>query len=153
LTAAGTGRGGIQLAAPRRPVLTLERAQGQPQHLLDRFARIEGPQTAGGFAHAQRRPVSVHDVGTATFYRPVEREAVLAAGIQSAYVTPLITVTGVIVGVLSVHRERPGELSRAEQARLDDIAARAAEWLLWHRETVVADALNDLHARAQARRG
>jgi ANTAR domain len=152
LTAAGTGRGGIQLAAPRRPVLTLERTQGQNQDLLDRFARVEGAHTAAGIAHLQRRPVAVHDVAAATFYRPAEREAALDGGIRGAYVTPLLTAAGDSMGVLSVHRERAGAPTPAEQGRLDDIAGNAASWLLWYRETVLVDALNDLHARARGAR-
>ena len=43
--------------------------------------------------------------------------------------TPLISVTGNVLGMLSTHYDRPGEPDALDLEAIDLIAARAAYWL------------------------
>jgi GAF domain-containing protein len=77
-------------------------------------------------------------------------EVLRHAGCRSAQSTPLVAPDGPVLGTLSTYDSRPGRRpSPQEAARLDLVAREAGAWLDWHLRTVVLDALEFLHQRAQ----
>src|SRR5260221_662034 len=52
-----------------------------------------------------------------------------AAGVRAVQSTPLVSVTGNVLGMLSTHYDQPFQPDEAELEAIDLIAGRAAYWL------------------------
>ncbi len=107
---------------------------------------MEGPTTSCGQAARERQQVTVKDVAVADVFDDDARHAILQAGSRAAHSLPLTTRTGAVLGMVSSHHERPlTGLSGTQLAALDAVGGSVGQWLLWHRHTLVLDALEHLH--------
>jgi hypothetical protein len=115
----------------------------------------ESTLTATAAAHHRRVRLVLTDVATDPILTdPNERMVLLANGSRALQSSPLPTVSGEPVGVVTTHHARPGRTpTRAEHARLDAITTETGAWLTWHRRTVILDALEHVHASARATAG
>ncbi|MFJ8596207.1 hypothetical protein [Streptomyces sp. NPDC093598] len=108
----------------------LERSRAEVRDLRAR-ARVRGPDRTFRQAHRS---------GSGS------RGAVLSV--------PLTTASGLCVGMVSAHMDRPLHgLTAAQTKALDTVGGQAGRWLAWHDRTVVLDALEHLHALGRAGRG
>lgn len=78
---------------------------------------------------------------------PVRPSCRRAAGPPTA--SPLITVKGHVLGMVSSHHGHPLHgFSRLQLAALQQTGTDVGRWLSWHWDTVVLDALERLHVQA-----
>ncbi len=91
------------------------------------------------------------DIATDRVFSDTAREVILATGSRTAHSIPMTGASRRVVGVFSVHSSQAGRgLTNAEAGILHQLATRAELWLEWHERSVVLDALEDLHQRAQS---
>ena len=120
----GTDLGLLSLCASENDGLNLKVHSGFDEKFLRQIVWVPPGGGACGSSYEQRRRVVVEDVEVdpvCALYREAAREA----GIRACHSTPLITRSGHIIGVLSVHfrqRHRPSE----RETRLMDLYARMA---------------------------
>ncbi|MGW0330769.1 ANTAR domain-containing protein [Streptomyces sp. NPDC003011] len=141
------GMGNVQLA--EGGMLRLEKHTGLDREFTDFFAFVQDETTSCAQAAAQRQQVTVKDVAVADVFDEDSRRTILHAGSRAAHSLPLTSRAGTVLGMISSHHERPlTDFTRAQLAALDTIGTQVGQWLLWHRHTVVLDALEHLHATA-----
>lgn len=96
----------------------------------------------------------MRDVESDPVFSEPARRAILAAGSRACHGVPLTTASGLCVGMVSAHLDRPVQgLTTAQTKALDTVGGEAGRWLAWHDRTVVLDALEHLHAFGRAGRG
>ncbi|MFJ8988793.1 ANTAR domain-containing protein [Streptomyces sp. NPDC102279] len=152
LHVADTGMGNVQLVG--NGMLRLEKHTGLNREFTDFFAFVRDAGTACAQAVRQRQQVTVKDVESADVFDEDSRHAILQAGSRAAHSLPLIGRAGQVLGIISSHHERT--LRGFSQTQLTDLAATGTvvgRWLHWHRQTVVLDALEHLHAQATGTNG
>jgi PAS domain S-box-containing protein len=122
-TLADTDMGVLYLSDPARGTLVPGAQLGFDEKFL---AEIERQPTGGvtGACHEEGRRIVVEDVMTDPRFEAM-RPAALRAGIRAVHSTPLITRSGVRVGVLSTHYREPHRPTPREQ-HLADLCARQA---------------------------
>ena len=77
-----------------------------------------------------RARIVVSDIATDPVFAGSAAGRVLAAaGVRAVQSTPLVSVTGIVLGMLSTHYEQPFQPGEAELEAIDLIAERAAYWL------------------------
>jgi GAF domain-containing protein len=146
-----TGMGNVQLA--ESGMLRLEKHTGLNRQFTDFFAFVQDSTTSCAQAAAQRQQVTVKDVAVADVFDEDSRRTILHAGSRAAHSLPLTSRAGTVLGMISSHHEQPlTDFTRAQLAALDATGAQVGQWLLWHRHTVVLDALEHLHTTARAAR-
>ncbi|MFJ9023427.1 ANTAR domain-containing protein [Streptomyces sp. NPDC102259] len=142
-----TPMGNVQLSEKGR--LRLARHTGLNRYFCDFFAFVDAPTTSCAQAAGQRRQVTVRDVESAPVFDEASRHAILQAGSRAAHSVPLVNRLGVPLGMVSSHHERPLKgFTHAELAALRQTGSDVGRWLAWHWNTVVLDALEQLHAAA-----
>ncbi|MGW7054805.1 ANTAR domain-containing protein [Streptomyces sp. NPDC054887] len=147
LTIAGTHMGNVQVAD--RSGLRLEKHTGHPKEFTDFFAFVDGPTTACSQAAAGKEQVTVRDVATAEVFDEDSRRTILEAGSRACHSVPLSDGQSVR-GVISSHHARPlTGFTRLEMRALEATGQAMGRWLTWHRDTVVRDALEELHRIAR----
>ena len=128
LEAAHAPMGNVQLKG--EDGLRIVAQRGLPQPFLDFFARVTEAHCACGTAGRMASRIVVSDVATHPIFAGSEGGKVLAAaGVRAVQSTPLISITGNVLGMLSTHYDQPGEPEPAELEAIDLIASRAAYWL------------------------
>ncbi|AEM85072.1 ANTAR domain-containing protein [Streptomyces violaceusniger] len=148
LEVVGSEMGDVQLADPVSG-LRMEQHHGFGREFLDFFAHVGEGETSCATAAARARPVTA-DIATDPVFSDTAREVILATGSRTAHSIPMTGASRRVVGVFSVHVSQAGRsLTNAEAGILHQLATRAGLWLEWHERTVVLDALEDLHQRAQ----
>ncbi|BBJ46085.1 hypothetical protein SSPO_088030 [Streptomyces antimycoticus] len=148
----GSDMGDLQLADPVSG-LRMEQHHGFGREFLDFFAHVGEGGTSCATAAARARPV-MSDIATDRVFSDTAREVILATGSRTAHSIPMTGASRRVVGVFSVHVSQAGRsLTNAEAGILHQLATRAGLWLEWHERTIVLDALEDLHQRAQGWRG
>ncbi|MFE2444082.1 ANTAR domain-containing protein [Streptomyces sp. NPDC059426] len=144
----GSDMGDVQLADPVSG-LRMEQHHGFGREFLDFFAHVGEGETSCATAAARARPV-MSDIATDRVFSDTAREVILATGSRTAHSIPMTGASRRVVGVFSVHSSQAGRgLTNAEAGILHQLATRAGLWLEWHERSVVLDALEDLHQRAQ----
>jgi anti-anti-sigma regulatory factor len=145
-----TTSGDLQLVDAPNGVLRLEQHRGLPPEFVDFFATVSDSSTPCGVALQRKARVVVLDVATDPIFAGTSsRKMVLDVGIRSVQSTPLLTPDGRCVGMISTHDSRIGKTPTATQtAQLDGEANELASWLDWHQRTIVLDALEYVHQRA-----
>ncbi|MFE1009772.1 ANTAR domain-containing protein [Streptomyces sp. NPDC058794] len=139
-----TGMGNVQLA--ENGLLRLEKHTGLNQEFTDFFAFVQDSTTACAQAAQERRQVTVKDAAVADIFDDGSRHAILQAGARGVHSLPLTSPSGAVLGMVSCHHERPlPGLTQAQLTALDGLGTQVGRWLLWHRHTVVLDALEHLH--------
>ncbi|MEJ1202447.1 ANTAR domain-containing protein [Streptomyces sp. CCNWLW237] len=140
-----TGMGNVQLA--ENGLLRLEKHTGLNQEFTDFFAFVQDSTTACAQAAQERRQVTVKDAAVADIFDDDSRHAILQTGARGVHSLPLTSPSGAVLGMVSSHHERPlPGLSQAQLDALDTLGTQIGRWLLWHRHTVVLDALEHLHS-------
>lgn len=115
-----------ELAEP----LEIVEQRGFGEEFLDCFRRISlSDPSACGRALLHRTTVVIDDVMMDEEFAPF-REVALRAGFRSVQSTPLLSSTGVVIGVLSTHDPQPGRPSEDQLAALREIARSAADAIL-----------------------
>ncbi|MEU1911511.1 ANTAR domain-containing protein [Streptomyces massasporeus] len=154
LAVVGTDMGNVQLADPARGGLRIEQHTGLTDDFVDFFAHVGEDGTSCAQAARDLAQVTVHDVESAPVFTEPARQAILAAGSRSCHSVPLTTASGLCVGMVSAHLDRPLDaLTTTQTKALDAIGGQAGRWLAWHDDTVVLDALEHLHALGSAGHG
>jgi ANTAR domain len=143
--------GNVQVVDSTNGDLRIETHRGHPGEFLDFFDRVGHTGSACALASQSATRVTIADVATDTAYTPASRSVMLAAGYRACHSVPLRGPAR-LEGMVSTHFRRTGPVLTPAQCRaLDDLGEQAGAWLDWHQATVVADALDDLHARASRR--
>lgn len=128
LEAAHAPMGSVQVKGDDGLRIVAQRGLSQP--FLDFFACVTDASCACGSASRMASRIVVSDVATHPIFAGSEAGKVLAAaGVRALQSTPLISVTGNVLGMLSTHYDQPGEPEAAELEAIDRIAGRAAYWL------------------------
>ncbi|MGW0818623.1 ANTAR domain-containing protein [Streptomyces viridiviolaceus] len=154
LAVVGTDMGNVQLADRVHGGLRIEKHTGLTPDFVDFFGYVGDRGTSCAKAAQDVTQVTVHDVGTDPVFTEPAREAILTAGSRACHSVPLTTASGLCLGMVSAHVDRPlGELTPAQLKVLDALGAETGRWLAWHEHTVVLDALEHLHALGRAARG
>lgn len=120
----GADMGLLSLCDTERDGLNLKVQSGFDQEFLKFVEWVPPGAGACGTCYEQRRRVVIEDVETDPIFAEY-REAARRAGFRACHSTPLITGTGNIIGVLSVHFRQPHSPSNRE-TRLIDLYARMA---------------------------
>ena len=114
----------LSLCSSERDGLHLKVHRGFDKEYLRQIEWVPPGAGACGTCYEQRQRVVVENVETDPVFT-LYREAARAAGISACHSIPLITRTGSIIGVLSVHFRQPHRPSERE-IRLMDLYARMA---------------------------
>ncbi|MEU1167191.1 GAF and ANTAR domain-containing protein [Streptomyces sp. NPDC005921] len=142
--------GNVQLA--ECGMLRLEQHIGLNRHFTDYFAFVDDSTTACAQAAEERRQVTVKDVASSDIFDEASRQTILRAGSRACHSVPLVSPKGRVMGMISTHHERPvGGFSPARLTALHHLGGQVGRWILWHRNTTVFTALNDLHGSATRR--
>lgn len=151
LTITDSDTGNVQVVDSTNGDLRIETHRGHPGEFLDFFDRVGHTGSACALASRSATRVTIADVATDAAYTPESRSVMLAAGYRACHSIPLCGPAR-LEGMVSTHFGRTGPvLSPAQCRALDELGEQAGAWLDWHHATVVADALDDLHARASRR--
>ena len=149
-------RSDLQLSSsgPRRG-LDLLASRGFSTAFVTQFAfvdarPVDGKTTACALALSRKESVSIPDVTSSAIFAPTALRTLEAERVRTVHSTPMATAgQGKCIGVLSIHRARPGRVpNRATQAELGRIAGQTGAWVTWQRRTARLHALEDLHERA-----
>lgn len=125
-----SGKGLLMLFDRERQELYLAASVGMDDRFLKNVGRIPLGVGAAGHAVAEHRPVIVEDNETDPIAEPF-REPSRLAGYRAVYSTPLITLEGDAVGVISICFQEPHRPSGRE-VRLVELYARHAAELIDH---------------------
>ncbi|MFI8219462.1 ANTAR domain-containing protein [Streptomyces sp. NPDC085932] len=154
LAVTDTGMGNVQLTDRVRGGLRIEEHTGLTPDFVDFFAHVGEDGTSCAQAARDVAQVTVREVESAPVFTEPARQAILAAGSRACHSVPLTTASGLCVGMVSAHMDRPVRgLTTTQLKALDVMGVQAGRWLAWHDHTVVRDALEYLHALGRARRG
>lgn len=127
LRATGAERGNVQLLHPEG--LRIVEHRGFEPPFLDFFSCVRNEGTCGASLKVARRVVVPDVRADPMFAGDAIAEIMARANVRSVQSTPLIGVSGKVLGVLNTHREEKGEPGTDELHALDDIATRTAHWL------------------------
>jgi len=104
LALTGTRRGNIQVMDWTSGHLEIAAQHGFDHEFLKFFARVRADDgSACGRALAAREAIIVNDVERDKAFSPASRSIVLGSGIRAVQSMPLISTSGALVGMLSVH--------------------------------------------------
>ncbi|WP_280154458.1 ATP-binding protein [Piscinibacter sp. XHJ-5] len=119
-----TGRGLVSLFDPRLRRLAIEASTGFDEESLRRLCAAGSGPLACDAAFVQGRRVVVEDIERDPDFEPL-REQAQREGIRALHSTPLLSMSGDVIGVLSVHFAQP-RLPTPREISLTDIYARKA---------------------------
>ncbi|WP_055489228.1 ANTAR domain-containing protein [Streptomyces sp. TP-A0356] len=154
LTVVEAGMGDVQTVDRAAGGLRMEKHIGLTPEFIDFFEHVGEGGTACALAARNVAQVTVQDVAKDPLFTEPAREAILRAGSRACHSVPLTTASGVCVGMVSAHLERPLDgLTTAQTKALDVLGVEAGEWLAWYHRTVVVDALEHLHALGRGHTG
>ena len=100
-------RGNVQLADPATGALRIAAHQGFGPEFLEYFAVVTDDGSACGRAARSNAQVVIADVATDPRFAP-HCDIAAASGFRAVQSTPLTTLDGRLVGMLSTHYSRPG---------------------------------------------
>ena len=125
----GASLGNVQLYKPGPQVLEITRQQGFKREFLDFFHHVSVEDScACGRAFRNGSTIISPDVDQDPDFAPY-LSVMRAAGVRACQSTPLITSTGLLVGVVSTHFREPGNISAATMQATQLFARQAAEVL------------------------
>lgn len=126
LLATGSALGNVQILNPATRTLKIGEQRGFGKDLLAFFSAVHLSGSACAAAFRDRRPVQVSDVTTDGNFSEDTRRVVLEAGVRAVHSTPLITPSGVLFGILSIHYPEPAVVSPRALALVEQVAERTA---------------------------
>jgi hypothetical protein len=129
LAAAGTDLGNVQLL-DAEGALRIAAQRGFEPPFLDFFDTVKGPDSACGVALILARQYAIADVKDHPVFAGTQAgEVVVGAGVRAVESTPIMSASGVALGMLSVHHRCPGMPGDSVMALLARIARRAGALL------------------------
>jgi len=126
LSASGADRGNIQILNPQTGSLRIAAHYGFGAEFLDYFAVVDDRGSACGRAALEHAQVVIPDVALDASFEPHRRIAA-ASGFRAVQSTPLVDLSGRMVGVVSTHYPQPFRPSDRDLRILDRIGELAAE--------------------------
>lgn len=132
--------------------LTIAAQTGFEQPFLDFFKRVDAStDNAYGTALTSRQRVIIDDVTTVLHDSP-SLKVLLAAGVRAVQLTPLVSVSGEVVGMFSTYYRTSPHLEEADLRWLDLMARQAADFIERCRlEHARASASDELEHRVKDR--
>ena len=134
--------------------LSIAAYEGFQQPFLDFFKRVDASTDhAYGAALASRARVIIDDVTQSPVFRgSPSLNVLLTAGVRAVQVTPLVSLSGDLVGIFSTHYRTSPRLEEADLRWLDLLARQAADLLERRRlEDVRTKASDELERRVKDR--
>ena len=125
MLATGAPLGNVQLVNPASGALEIVAQRGFGKEFLDFFALVHFHGSACAAALRDRGPVLVSDVATDANYNDESRAVMLRAGARAVVSTPLLTTTGMVIGVASTLYPEPTRTSMEARALATRCARRA----------------------------
>ncbi|MEU1117036.1 MULTISPECIES: ANTAR domain-containing protein [unclassified Streptomyces] len=151
LSVTDTDMGNVQLVED--DILRMAKHAGLPRQFTDYFAFVEG-NTSCSRAAAASHQVTVKEVALSAGFDDDTRRVILSSGSRACHSVPLVDEQNTVRGVISSHHARPlAGFSQTQLRALDGTSRALGTWIRWHRQTVLVDALQDLHRLALASRG
>jgi GAF domain-containing protein len=124
--------GNIQLYDPKARRLRIYVQRGFRQRFLDFFDSVHLGEPACGSALKAARRVIVSDVTDSPIFPSAETmEVMLDAGVRSVQSTPVMSKSGVLLGMLSTHYRAVGGVAGTDLRLIDHFASRAAGIIEW----------------------
>ena len=112
VTTGGAACADLQLFDSDAGVLRIVAQWGLSSRFLDFFVTVDsGGSSACAVALSTRNSVSIEEVSRSPLFTPAGRDVMLDAGSSAVYSYPLMTATGDVLGVLSLHRPTPADRS------------------------------------------
>ncbi|HJV84406.1 MAG TPA: ATP-binding protein [Noviherbaspirillum sp.] len=135
----GCRQGLLSLYDPERNCLVARASIGLSEHAMQLLATVEINQGACGLACGQRRRVVVEDTETEPCFA-AWRQLAREEGFRAVHSTPLITASGVVMGVISVHLPTPRRPTEREMRMADICAGKASVFTERARAQAIAQA-------------
>ena len=134
--------------------LTIAAQTGFERPFLDFFQRVDGgTDRAYGMALTSRQRVIIDDVTQTTILQDSPSlKVLLAAGVRAVQLTPLVSVSGELVGMFSTYYRTSPQLEEADLRWLDLMSRQTADLLERRRvESARAKASDELERRVKDR--
>jgi PAS domain S-box-containing protein len=134
--------GNIQLRDRDSGRLRIMASRGFDAPFLDFFNAVHDGQAACGTAMLNEKRVVIEDVSTSPIFAGTrELDVLLTAGVRAVQSTPLVSRSGILVGILSTHYRVPRCPTEKDFRLLDLVARQAADFLeRHHAEQALQDA-------------
>lgn len=148
IATAGADKGNIQLLAKTTGELQINVQRGFGDEFVEFYSQIHSGEAACGTAMRSRKCVVVEDITRSPIFLSQARalELKLAAGVRAVTCTPMLTRSGQLVGVLSVHFGTPHRPSDRDLHLLELLARQAADLI---ERTRKEEALRRAHDRVE----
>ncbi|HEX3251878.1 MAG TPA: ATP-binding protein [Pyrinomonadaceae bacterium] len=126
----GADKGNVQLLDHPSGVLRLAAQSGFDESFLEFFKSVRGGDTACGVALHTKQRVTVEDVTKSEIYagRP-SLDAMREADVMAVQSLPLLSSTGNVLGIISVHSTEVHRASEQELRLMDLLARQTADYL------------------------
>jgi len=123
-------KGNIQTYDATSGMLVIVAQRGFDKPFLDFFSSVSDASSACGEAMKMTGPVIVEDVAHSDiFFGKPSLKVVTDAGVRAVLSTPLASSTGHLMGVMSVHFQRPHRLAERDMHFLGLLIRQAADYL------------------------
>jgi PAS domain S-box-containing protein len=119
--------GSIQLLDPKTSTLHIAAQRGLPGSWTDYWASVTDGHGASGTALKRGERVIVEDVEQSPIFTATDLDVQRKAGVRAVQSTPLVSVSGQRIGVLSTHLTHPGRPDEHALTLLDMLAHEAAD--------------------------
>ena len=126
----GADKGNVQYLDPETGVLTLAAQRGFDEPLVEFLESIGGDDTASGIAWRTKQRVIVEDINKSEIYLGKHTfDAMREADVHAVQALPLLSSTGHVLGIISVHFAVAHRASEQELRLMDLLARQTADYL------------------------
>src|SRR5215831_14051234 len=130
--------GNIQLYDAKAARLIIRVQHGFRRPFLDYFDSVHSGEAACGSALQAGKRVVVSDVTDSPVFRSGDGlEVLLDAGVRSVQSTPLVSISGAVLGMLSTHHRSIRTFAERDLQIIDHFAGRAAAIIEWQQRTTL----------------
>ena len=119
----GSDFGNLQLFDAETNTLRIAAQQGFGPEFLLYFREVSGSTSACGAAMEQRSRIVSRNVALDPVFHNGSKDMLLRSGVRSVQSTPLITPSGIFIGMLSTHFDKPRAFPPRLLKELDAIIA------------------------------
>jgi PAS domain S-box-containing protein len=117
----------IQLLDSKTMTLHIAAQRGFPQWWIDYWETVPEGRLTGGTTLQQGSRVIVEDVESSPIFSPADLDMLRKAGVRAVQSTPLVSVSGQWIGMLSTHLKHAGRPDEHTLSLLDMLAHEAAD--------------------------
>jgi PAS domain S-box-containing protein len=126
----GADKGNVQLLDRESGVLKLSAQSGFEEPFVEFFESVNGDDTACGVALRTRQRVIVEDINNSEIYAGRQsQDALREADVLAVQSLPLVSSTGNVLGIISVHFAHVHRSSEQELRLMDLLARQTADYL------------------------